>query len=348
MAKKKAASRTAKKKPAPTKTAKKPAKPKRAPRKIKTADDDFVPLDMSEPFPQPHLTEPGDPTPEEQAEALDAMPESEGCGSCEACEGDCNGEQPADPAPPVEGDEAAAAEPSTEIAAPSAPQINPESREELEREHYEAILVLNQDVRRLFFKHKLAKEDTAALKKDLDARSEELQQLISQGPDKPLPLFAQQTSTPSSSAALPAPEQKQLPAPDAPRPEWKGRSVEVLDIAAGAVKWMDKGGISTLGELVDFWNSGRSLYELSNIGPETSALVCDKFADYAKTHPEVYGEEPLPAESDESAATDADEPADDEEAEDDGFAVDDFEPLFPDEPEGDGDGPESEEASEAA
>ena len=359
MAKKKAASRTAtKKKPATAKTAKKPtrkgAKTPRTPRKIATASDDEPPgLSFDEPYPQPPI-EADDAAPVEDGivadqlgdQAAEASSDPPQCDGCELCED-------LEPTKAESTEEVATIENAEETAVVTrtAPTMDPESAAALELEHYHQIRDLNVSVRSLYFQWKDAKDDLAVLKKDLDARNEELQKLISRGPETPLPLFANCSNTKSEpTAATPA-----APATPATPPEWKRRLVTVLNIAAGAVKYLDESGIGTLGDLADFWASGRELHSLPNIGPETAAAIADAYADYANEHPELYGEPPIVAEAstaEESIETDGDEPDDEDE---------DGEPLFDDrnydygeQDEGDEplfdaeDGPEEEEATDAA
>lgn len=292
MAKKKT-TRKATPKPAATTTKKRPAKPKRTPRKIRVADDEEETPPADEPYPQPPIEADDEATPLEDGIVADQL-------------GETAAEAPAEPEP----------------RATAAPTFHPESATALELEHYHQIRELNKSVRSLFFEWKTAKEETATLKKDLDARNEELQKLISRGPEAPLPLFA----PPKPKADEPTPAADATP--EAPA-EWKSRPVTVLGLADGAVRYLDEGGIATLGDLAAFWIGKRELVELANIGPETAAAIADAYAEYGAAHPELYGQPPIVAE-----ATTAEESIDQET---------DDEPLF-----GDEDGPEEEEAPEAA
>jgi len=210
-------------------------------------------------------------------------------------------------------------EEATAVVTRTAPTMDPETVEALELEHYHQIRELNKSVRSLYFDWKNAKEETATLKKDLDARNEELQKLISRGPEAPLPLFA----PPKPKADEPTPAAAAAPEAAA---EWKTRPVTVLGLADGAVRYLDEGGIATLGDLAAFWIGKRELVELANIGPETAAAIADAYAEYGAAHPELYGNPPIVAE-----ATTAEASIDDE-----------------DDDESDEDGPEEEEATEAA
>lgn len=138
-----------------------------------------------------------------------------------------------------------------------------------EHEHYLQIRDMNRDVLKVYWEWDAAKENAGALKKELDGLRSELTQLISRGPDPQLPLSFG----------------------DAVDDSWRSRSIGVLAIGESLTEKLAEGGLSTLGELRVFWDGGGLLSDVVGVGAEYAAKVADAFADYAKEHPEVYGEQ---------------------------------------------------------
>lgn len=138
-----------------------------------------------------------------------------------------------------------------------------------EHEHYLQIREMNRDVLKVYWEWDAAKENAGALKKELDGLRSELTQLISRGPDPQLPLSFGE------------------PADDS----WRRRSLGVLAIGESLAEKLGEGGLSTLGELQVFWDGGGLLSDVAGVGTEYAAKVANAFANYAKEHPEVYGEQ---------------------------------------------------------
>lgn len=145
----------------------------------------------------------------------------------------------------------------------------------LEHEHYLQIREMNRDVQKIYWEWDAAKENAGALKKELDKLRSELTTLIARGPDPQLPLFGSDADD-----------------------SWKGRSVNVLAISDSLATKLEEAGLATLGELKVFWDGGGMLCDLAGVGTEYAAKVADAWQDYAKDHPEVYGEDGAPATDD--------------------------------------------------
>ena len=150
---------------------------------------------------------------------------------------------------------------------------DPSTPAALMQEHYAAIRELNAQVDRAHAEWEASKEETAAKKKDLERLHGDLRRLI-RNPD----------------------DQLGLPFGDA---DWRCRSLRVLPgLTDALVDKLAEAGLETLGHLKDYWDGGKYLEDLKGVGPEKSSLITDAFADYAKEHPEVYGE---PEEADDDA-----------------------------------------------
>ncbi len=197
-------------------------------------------------------------------------------------------------APPTEPSAEAPAD--TEPAPPPGP--SPEQREKLA--HYAEIKHRNADVLAKFFEWEAAHAHAVALKKDLESMRKDLNQFIANGKDPQRGLdFDEEDDDDSAPAKRPKGE-----------PEWKSRSVSVLGIPPGLITKLAEGAIETLGHLQAFWESGRVLTELKGIGDEKAATIADAWAEYAKTHHELYGNDDASGDDDDPFAGDDDSPAD--------------------------------------
>lgn len=144
----------------------------------------------------------------------------------------------------------------------------------LEHEHYLQIREMNRDVQKIYWEWDAAKENAAALKKELDKLRSELTTLIARGPDPQLPLFGNDADE-----------------------SWKSRSINVLAISDSLANKLDEAGIGTLGDLKAFWDEGKLLCDLKGIGDEKSATIADAWAEYCKSHSEIFGAETAGEES---------------------------------------------------
>jgi hypothetical protein len=135
-----------------------------------------------------------------------------------------------------------------------------------EHDHYIRIRELNREVLSARWEWESAKESAAAKKKTFDSIMLDLTSLIARGPEV-LPLFDGNAGE-----------------------EWKGRPITVLNLADGINDTLGDAGISTIGELKDFWAADKSLEDCRGIGPEKAATISDAFHKYAEKHPEVFGQ----------------------------------------------------------
>lgn len=88
---------------------------------------------------------------------------------------------------------------------------------------------------------------------------------------------------------------------------WRDVEVGELNISDAMAGKLIENGLSTLGELSDFWKAGKVLTEIKGIGGTKADAIADAFAEYGAAHPELYGqvaEGPVPI-SDDSEQDDA-------------------------------------------
>lgn len=76
--------------------------------------------------------------------------------------------------------------------------------------------------------------------------------------------------------------------------------MSALDIAEHIVAKLDNHAINTLGDLQDYWKSGKHLRDFKGIGEAAETAVVDAFAEYGTQHPEIFGEPVAEAETEES------------------------------------------------
>lgn len=64
-----------------------------------------------------------------------------------------------------------------------------------------------------------------------------------------------------------------------------------LGLSAGTLSKLESEHIETLGQLDEFWKSGKLLTDIKGIGEETAAKIADAYADYGQQHPALFGQE---------------------------------------------------------
>jgi len=167
----------------------------------------------------------------------------------------------------------------------------------LEHEHYENIKQKATEVRAARKQWAAAKDKAKNKKGIFDELNAELIALIDGGPDMQLKLPLD---------GKPAKDGK--PAVD---DSWRKLKVDQLDIKPGLVTKLAEHGIENLGQLQDFWQSGKDLTDLADIGEAKATSVIDAFSTYGAAHPEVFGpvqndlKQPSPAELDEASSPEA-------------------------------------------
>lgn len=190
---------------------------------------------------------------------------------------------------------AAPPEPAQELADDLPPAATTENElsptQQLEHEHYELIRERTREVCEARSTWAQAKDRSQALKKEFDALSGELLDLIVGGPEmqRKLPLSDEPATVPSDA--------------------WRDVEVGELDVPDSLAAKLIENGMHTLGELSDYWKARRELTELKGIGGAKSDQVAEAFAKYGQEHPEVFGqaaEEPAAEEGD-AEETDVDE-----------------------------------------
>lgn len=178
----------------------------------------------------------------------------------------------------------AAAKPTAKAKAEK-PKKSAKTLDELKASHYEKILSLNKRVAESELRMHADARVAKASKKAYDTLVGELTYLIKADP---------------SQRDLPFPE----PPADQAQPavaEWRQRSIGVLGLKDGVNSKLEWARITTLGQLDEFWKSGKRLHDLQGIGEEFAAEVADAYADYGKEHPEIFGEKPVDAPAEEPA-----------------------------------------------
>lgn len=165
-----------------------------------------------------------------------------------------------------------------------------ETQESAESRHYAEIRELNEQVLDSQYEWQRAKDEASAAKKDYDRLSEKLQRLIAHGPDRQRRLFAEK---PAANVVVDA---------------FRSHDVAELGLTKSLTEGLRDLGLNTLGELQDYWKSGKHLHDEKNWGPEKSAKVSDAFADFGVAHPELFGPQG------ESESADGDDAAEGEES----------------------------------
>lgn len=154
--------------------------------------------------------------------------------------------------------------------------------ESLKERHYQQIRDLNREVKDARAEWQDAKDTASSLKKAYESKNDKLHELISRGPDP----------------------QKILPGFTDGADQWRVRPIRDLAISDGIIETLEAEGISSLGDLQRFWDSGKYLSDIKGIGPEKSATVADAFADYGASHPELFTEQIQPDEDAEGEGED--------------------------------------------
>lgn len=174
------------------------------------------------------------------------------------------------------------------------PQKPTKTVSELEHEHYERICEKNLQVREAGADYDEAKAEANQLKKRFDRLTAELSDLIVQDPRQ---------------HRLPFTENEQGEQAVAVEDLYKSKSTYELGLPVGLTEKLVDAGLGTLGELQDFWQSGKQLADITGIGEEKSAQVVDAFSEYGRLHPELFGDA---AEADEEPAPSLEDASDNE------------------------------------
>lgn len=210
-------------------------------------------------------------------------------------------------------EEAAAAKQADdeEAAAAAAGTITPAQRQKLE--HLASIKAKSSEADVAYANWCEAAATAKELKKVYEGRMGELRSIIRTG--------SAQTRLDFSSDDEDDDAPKTAPATAGEQPEWMQRPLSVLKLPESLINKLSEGAIDTLGHLKAFWDAGRVLNDLKGIGSEKAARVADAWANYAKEHPEVWGEDGPPAEEDDPFAGDG-QPSAEPAADPDPFAGD--------------------------
>lgn len=71
-------------------------------------------------------------------------------------------------------------------------------------------------------------------------------------------------------------------------------SIDVLGLTEKKNEKLIGAGLGTLGELHDYWQTGKSLRDIKGVGEALDTEFKDAFSDYGAEHPEVFGEQATP------------------------------------------------------
>jgi len=143
--------------------------------------------------------------------------------------------------------------------------------------HHDAIMAKSRQVNAARGYWLDLRDQTKEAKIEFNEQSSQLLGLINQGAAQTRLPFEDATTTPTEIVA---------PAAGA---EWKSRLLTVLALPETLCERLAESAIETLGHLKVFWDAGRSLRDLPGIGESKDTLVKDRWADYGKEHPEIYG-----------------------------------------------------------
>jgi hypothetical protein len=173
----------------------------------------------------------------------------------------------------------------SEAAAPTPPPSP-----ELRRLHYEEILSSGIQVEESRCDYEEAKAETARLKKEFEGLQALHLRLVRRDPLQRSLLTAIDPNLESANAE------------PLPSDEWRKVPVSELEIPDHIASKLGNHAINTLGDLQDYWQSGKHLRDFKGIGEAADSAVVDAFASYGSAHPEVFGQKPDSEPADEPAA----------------------------------------------
>lgn len=164
--------------------------------------------------------------------------------------------------------------------------------DELRAAHYREIVAESLKVEQARVDYEESAAETKRLKKEYEGSQALFLRLTRRDP-------LQRTLLPTPDPNLADGGSNPLPGND----EWRGLSVDVLGLKDSATDKLINGKLETLGDLQDFWKSGKRLRdEIDGIGETLDATIVDAFSDYGAENPEVFGQAPAgDAEGDEEA-----------------------------------------------
>jgi len=167
---------------------------------------------------------------------------------------------------------------------------------DLEREHYEAIIELNEEFIRGNNKYLCLKEESSTAKKRVDAVAHELSMLIAHGPDNQRKLpFLQRNGYDQ--------------AEEADTLGWREQSIAgSLGLTAKILEKLEDAGVTTIGELEDL-RAGAGLRSVGGIGEATADKIEAQVLEWLTENRDKFGETVEQSEDD-------DEDTDDDENED--------------------------------
>lgn len=174
------------------------------------------------------------------------------------------------------------AEQSAEVVEPTPPP----SPTELRALHYQEITAMGEKVYEARMVWESLKKDASDAKKEFDGLTVQLLRLMRRDPlQRQLPIENDANlEAANSTPPLPA------------NTEW--RKLAVADtltqhgVSKHGVELLEQNHLGTLGDLQDFWQSGKRLLDVKGIGEGMNARIVDAFAEYGAAHPEVFGEQP--------------------------------------------------------
>lgn len=181
-----------------------------------------------------------------------------------------------------------------------------DSPTELRRQHYEEMVTSGRLVRDAKRNMETLKAEYASAKKEYEGLQAAHMRLTGRDPmQRPLPLDE--------------PDESDGPAPV--DDSWRRLDINVLAITPAVIDKLYQAGVMTLGDVSDYWKSGKQLVDLKGIGEASDTAVRDAFSNYGVEHPEVFGDRATVAgavEGGEGGEIDPDEPeADDDETDGD-------------------------------
>lgn len=147
----------------------------------------------------------------------------------------------------------------------------------LEAAHYDEIMHQERAIRSIEFELEFAKENYAEHKARLKAAQSELRNLIHEGPDA----------------------QRRLPGLDhdpivrETGPAWKRVPLDRIIGSGDLLKMLANAGITTVGEMADYSNSGKKLVSIKGIGEVGEAKIIEAMQTYW-ADPDAYEEEEEP------------------------------------------------------
>ena len=140
---------------------------------------------------------------------------------------------------------------------------------QLERTHYEEIREQERLVRTIEYELEFAKQNYNEHKARLKTAQIELRELIHGGPD--------------AQRKLPRMDHDDMERePSESGPAWKRTPLDRVIGAVDLVNALKKAGLSTVGELADYTNSGRKLVSIKGVGEQGEAKVIEAMQRFWK------------------------------------------------------------------